>query len=239
MMRAAAKSTAETQNFRVVKFENINPAGEENGGGKGDDCRADKSHDHGLKAVHHSANHKAFLKGHIALGHDKNDDKGGENHAEGGAKSTEHAGLRAAHIGGDVYGEGSGSGLAHRHEVYKLLLAEPVKAENILLNKGQHGISSAEGEQSDFKEGPKEGEINHNVLPSFCAMIVAARPMAAAEMMIMSTLKEKTAEAAKARAAMTYESTFFGHSLIHGDKALDDEGEHTRADAPKCVFYGL
>src|SRR5699024_1861859 len=111
-------------------------------------------------------------------GDDENDNDGGGHQAQGGdhrpedsSGGSQHrvAAHVVAHIGGHIHPHGAGGGLGHGDHGGTLLVGEPAGGLPHVLEEGDGGQSSADGEQSGFEKLKKQAQEDHfSSPPLFC-----------------------------------------------------------------------
>jgi len=70
---------------------------------------------------------------------------------------TQHTLLEVANIGGAVDGDGTGGRFGNDDQFHHLLPGYPFFLLHTgIFNDGDHGISAAEGKQTDLKKGPEQ-----------------------------------------------------------------------------------
>ena len=77
-------------------------------------------------------------------------------------KRSECRAENAAHFrtdkGGHIDGKGAGGGFADGNEIDQIRFGYPLVLQHLLLDKGEHGVAAAKGEQTDLEKGEKQRE---------------------------------------------------------------------------------
>ena len=64
--------------------------------------------------------------------------------------------MRGADIGCHIDSKGAGGRFGYGNEVHEMWQFHPALFQDLLLDQGEHGIATTEGEQADGEEGIKQ-----------------------------------------------------------------------------------